>query len=238
MLSRPGTRFDLLDVGVGNRAEMQTSFDAMPYADSHRLVGHCLAILSAPPTVGAVRLQPLISSTPVLPHVVRFFPFRATPKGRWPAFTRTISMSINHLAFPKAGFSLTCSYADYRQKAHVVPVVPTRDSNGRVKWECQDNLVQPDSFGSLRQFVFHCLRHWERSTGEKMAEAVAKEWVDQSVDRLLDPDHTRIDGLYFAVGPDNSVLILYRDDCGPLSAVSREAILGLVWHLEQDPAGT
>lgn len=147
-------------------------------------------------------------------------------------------MSINQLAFPKAGFALTCTYADYRQKAHVVPVVPSRDSRGRVMWECRDNHVQPDSFGSLRQFVFHCMRHFVASTGETMAETVAKEWVDQSVERLLDPDHTRIDGLYFAVGPDNSVLILYRDDSGPLAAVSRETILGLVWHLEKDSSAT
>jgi hypothetical protein len=145
-------------------------------------------------------------------------------------------MFTDQLAIPKTGFALTASYAEFRQKAHLVPVVPLRDSQGRVKWECRDNLAEPDSFGSLRQFMFHCLRQYEISTAAKMVEAEAKEWVDQSVNRFLDPNQTRIDGLYYAIGPDNHVLILFRADCGPLTGVSRETILGTVWHIEQDEA--
>lgn len=145
-------------------------------------------------------------------------------------------MFKDQLAIPKAGFCLTASYAEFRQKAHLVPVVPRRDPQGRLKLECMDTLAQPDAFGALRQFMFHCLRHFETSTGAKMVEAEAKEWVDQSVSRFLDPDQTRIDGLYYAIGPDNCVLILYRADCGPLIGVSRETILGTVWHIEQDEA--
>lgn len=146
-------------------------------------------------------------------------------------------MSNEHLAISQSGFSLSASYAEFRQKAHLVPVVPTRIESGRVVWICRDNLVQPDSFGALRQFVFHCLRYFESCTGEKMDDSASKQWVNQSVARFLDPDHTQIDGLYYGIGPENHVLILYRDDCGPLTTVSRETILGTVWHLEQD-AGT
>lgn len=145
-------------------------------------------------------------------------------------------MFKDQLAIPKAGFCLTASYAEFRQKAHLIPVVPQRDPQGRVKWECRDNLAQPDAFGALRQFMFHCLRHYEDSTGEQLVEAEVKEWVDESVLRFLDPNQTRVDGLYYAIGPDNRVLILYRDDCGPLAGVSREIILGTVWHIEQDEA--
>lgn len=145
-------------------------------------------------------------------------------------------MSKDHLAKPMAGFSLSASYAEFKQKAHLVPVVPTRDPSGRVVWNCRDNLIQPDAFGALRQFVFHCQRYLESVTGEKMDDAAGKQWVDQSVSRFLDPDHTRIDGLYYGIGPDNHVVILYRDDCGPLTMLSRETILGTVWHLEQDAA--
>ena len=145
-------------------------------------------------------------------------------------------MLTDQLAIPKAGFSLTANYYEFRQKAHLIPVVPRRDPQGRLKWECRDNLAQPDAFGALRQFMFHCLRHFESSTGAKLIEAEAKEWVDQSVSRFLDPDQTRIDGLYYAIGPDNRVLILYRDDAAPLVGVSRETILGTVWHIEQDEA--
>lgn len=145
-------------------------------------------------------------------------------------------MSKDHLAKPMAGFSLSASYAEFKQKAHLVPVVPTRDPSGRVVWNCRDNLIQPDAFGALRRFVFHCLRYREDCTGERMDHDATKQWVKQSINDLLDPDHTRIDGLFYFIGPDDHVLILYRDDCGPLTNVSREIILGTVWHLEQDTA--
>ena len=145
-------------------------------------------------------------------------------------------MLTDQLAISKADFTLTATYSEFRQKAHLVPVVPRRDPQGRLKWECRDNLAQPDSFGALRQFMFNCMRHYEVSTGAQLIEAEAKEWVDQSVSRFLDPVQTRIDGLYYAIGPDNRVLILYRVDCGPLTDVSRETILGTVWHIEQDEA--
>ena len=113
-------------------------------------------------------------------------------------------MLTHQLAIPKAGFSLTANYYEFRQKAHLIPVVPRRDPQGRLKWECRDNLAQPDAFGALRQFMFHCLRHFESSTGAKMVEAEAKEWVDQSVSRFLDPDQTRIDVLRHRTGQPSS----------------------------------
>jgi hypothetical protein len=143
-------------------------------------------------------------------------------------------MSKDHLANPMTGFSLSASYAEFKQKAHLVPVVPTRDPSGRVMWLCRDNPAQPDSFGALRQFVFHCQRYLQSVTGEKMDDVACKQWVDQSVSYFLDPAHTPIDGLYYAIGPVNHVLILYRDDCAALDMVTRDTMLGAVWCLERD----
>lgn len=133
-----------------------------------------------------------------------------------------------------SGFKLSASYAEYCQGVHLVPVVACRTATGLVQWQCRDNYEQPDAFASLRQFVFNCLRYMHASTDESMDDAQSKLWVDESVRALLDPRLVHIDGVYYAIGPDNHVLILYRDDNGPLAGISRETILGLVWHLEHD----
>ncbi|EWS66641.1 hypothetical protein Y695_00049 [Hydrogenophaga sp. T4] len=143
-------------------------------------------------------------------------------------------MSNDQHAVALSGFKLSASYAEYCQGVHLVPVVAYRNATGLVQWQCRDNYEQPDAFASLRQFVFNCLRYMHASTDESMDDAQSKLWVDESVRALLDPRLVHIDGVYYAIGPDNHVLILYRDDNGPLAGISRETILGLVWHLEHD----
>lgn len=150
--------------------------------------------------------------------------------------SRTITMSKNPPSIQLSGFTLSADFSEFKRKAHFVPVIARRNTSERVSWRCQDNYEQPDSFGALRQFVFLCLRQFEAANGTPMPEAEAKAWVDESVQRFLDPDHVRIDGVYYAIGPDNHVLIIYRDDNGPLAGISRETILGLVWHVENDEA--
>lgn len=133
-----------------------------------------------------------------------------------------------------SGFILSASFEEFSRKAHLVPIIKSRNSDGQMIWECRDNDAQRDSFGALRQFIFHCHRHHIATTGEVMSDVQTKQWVDGSVNGLLDPSTVCVDGLYYAIGPDNHVLILYRSDNGPLVTASRNAILGLVWHIELD----
>lgn len=138
-------------------------------------------------------------------------------------------------------FVLTdCSFDEFRRKAFLVPVIAAQGKSGHAKagplrWMCRDNYEEPDSLGALRNFLLTCLRRRQDVLGESMTDHEKKEWMARSVATFLDPKVVSLDGAgYYTVGPDNHTLIIYRDDRGPLVGVSRETILGLIWHVDQD----
>lgn len=138
-------------------------------------------------------------------------------------------------------FVLTdCSYDEFRRKAFLVPVIAARGKSGYAKtgplrWMCRDNYEEPDALGALRNFLLVCLSRRQGVLGESMTDQEKKEWMAKSVATFLDPKVVSLDGAgYYTVGPDNHTLIIYRDDIGPLVGVSRETIIGLIWHVDQD----
>lgn len=134
-------------------------------------------------------------------------------------------------------FQLSDDYYDFAVKATLVPVIEGQGGSGAAeagaqRWLCHNNYEQPDAIGALRLFVQQLRRLFELSVGEPLSKVQANEFTGATIGRLLDPAITPCKALFYVIGPDNHVLIMYRADTGYFAGRARESILRAVWLLE------
>lgn len=152
-------------------------------------------------------------------------------------------MSQTSASVKLSGFTLqTTNFHDFAAKAALIPIIRGRGMSGlanagKPRWLCHNNYEQPDALGTLRAFFRHCMSYFEQTTGQKLPPVEANEFIGASIANILDPTLTQCECLYYAIGPQDRVLILYRDDAGQLAGRSREEVLGAVWLVENQQGG-
>jgi hypothetical protein len=135
----------------------------------------------------------------------------------------------------------TVPFEVFAAKAEIVPVmgryrISASGVRGDFHHHTHSTTAAPDADAALRRFALRCAMAYAHRAHETLTQQELDKLVDETADKLLNPDIIPADPLSYCLGPDGHTLVLYQGMKGPFCNATREKVLRHVWLTEQQPS--
>ncbi len=135
----------------------------------------------------------------------------------------------------------TVPFEVFAAKAEIVPVMGRHRISASGEWDdyhhhAHNTVAEPDATAALRRFALRCAMAYAHQAQKTLTQQELDKLVDETADKLLDPEIIPADPMSYCLGPDGHTLVLYQGMKGPFCNTTREKLMRHVWLTEQQPS--